>query len=88
MESEFLHSVLSPSGDVIFSLAYWLQQHSSTRKTEIDTVKTCKEHVVKILDTVQGTLHTLTTPVSNTHWGVARGSDATVGQGLEPLTAL
>jgi hypothetical protein len=42
------------------------------------------EEVVKTLDPVLETLHTLTTLVSNTHWGVARGSDATVGQGLEP----
>jgi len=46
------------------------------------------EEVVKILDTVRATLHTLATLVSNTHWGVARGFDSTVGQGLEPLTSL
>ena len=46
------------------------------------------EEVVKILDTILGTLHTLATLVRNPHWGVARGSDSTVGQGLEPLTAL
>jgi hypothetical protein len=46
------------------------------------------EEVVKTLDPVLETLHTLATLVSNTHRGVARGSDSTVGQGLEPLTSL
>jgi hypothetical protein len=42
------------------------------------------EEVVKTLDPVLETLHTLAPLVSNTHWGVARGSDSTVGQGLDP----
>jgi hypothetical protein len=46
------------------------------------------EEVVKTLDPVLETLHTLAPLVSNTHWGVARGSDSTVGQGLEPLPSL
>ena len=46
------------------------------------------EEVVKTLDTGLGSLHTLVTLVRNPHWGVARGSDATLGQGLEPLTGL
>ena len=44
--------------------------------------------VVKILDIVLGTLHTLATLVRSTHWGVTRGSDSTLGQGLAHLTSL
>jgi hypothetical protein len=47
-------------------------------------VRASIEEVVKILDKRIGTLHTVATLVRNPHWGVARGSDSTVGQGLEP----
>ena len=43
------------------------------------------EEVVKTLDNLLSTLHTLAPLVRNTHWGVARGSDSILGQGLEPL---
>jgi hypothetical protein len=46
------------------------------------------EEVVKSLDKPIGTLHTVATLVSNPHWGVARGSDPSLSQGLEPLTSL
>jgi hypothetical protein len=46
------------------------------------------EEVVKVLDSLSGTLHTRATLVRHAHWGVARGSDLSLGQGLEPLTSL
>jgi hypothetical protein len=46
------------------------------------------EEVVKILDKQTGTLHTRATLVRDTHWGVARGSNLSWGQGLDPLMSL
>jgi DNA-binding ferritin-like protein len=34
------------------------------------------EEIVKTLDNLLSTLHTLAPLVRNTHWGVARGSDS------------
>ena len=46
------------------------------------------EEVVKILDKRTDPPHTFATLVRNTHWGVTRGSDSTLGQGFEHLTSL
>jgi hypothetical protein len=42
------------------------------------------QKIEKILDNLLRTVHTLATLVRHPHWGVARGSDRLLGQGLEP----